>query len=58
MSMQFISGMIETNSFRQMYPPNLMPGCDIIIQTTGTSDRQGRLLLEALGFPFYGKVTY
>ncbi|TQV92165.1 ribosomal L5P family protein [Cordyceps javanica] len=41
-----------------MYPPNLMPGCDIIIQTTGTSDRQGRLLLEALGFPFYGKVSY
>lgn len=41
-----------------MYPPFLMPGCDIVIQTTGTSDRQGRLLLEALGFPFYGKATY
>ncbi|KFG78762.1 hypothetical protein MANI_005142 [Metarhizium anisopliae] len=40
-----------------MYPPKLMPGCDIFIHTTGTSDRQGRLLMEALGFPFYGKAT-
>ncbi|KAJ6438516.1 mitochondrial 54S ribosomal protein YmL7/YmL5 [Purpureocillium lavendulum] len=41
-----------------MYPAKLMPGCDIFIHTTGTSDRQGRLLMEALGFPFYGKVTH
>ncbi|KHN95812.1 Ribosomal protein L5 [Metarhizium album ARSEF 1941] len=41
----------------QMYPPKLVPGCDIFIHTTGTSDRQGRLLMEALGFPFYGKAT-
>ncbi|CAM1508313.1 Fc.00g051610.m01.CDS01 [Cosmosporella sp. VM-42] len=41
-----------------MYPARLMPGCHIFIKTTGTSDRQGRLLLEALGFPFYGKVTH
>lgn len=40
-----------------MYPPKLMPGCDIFIHTTGTSDRQGRLLMQALGFPFYGKAT-
>ncbi|KAG6010772.1 hypothetical protein E4U21_004160 [Claviceps maximensis] len=40
-----------------MYPPKLMPGCDIFIHTTGTSDRQGRLLLQALGFPFHGKAT-
>jgi large subunit ribosomal protein L5 len=39
-----------------MYPARLVPGCDIYIHTTGTSDRQGRLLLEALGFPFYGKM--
>ncbi|KAF7558642.1 hypothetical protein G7046_g5526 [Stylonectria norvegica] len=41
-----------------MYPARLMPGCHIFIQTTGTSDRQGRLLLEALGFPFYGKASH
>ncbi|KAI8659519.1 hypothetical protein NCS56_01169200 [Fusarium sp. Ph1] len=41
-----------------MYPARLMPGCDIFIKTTGTSDRQGRLLLEALGLPFYGKATH
>ncbi|KAG6025629.1 hypothetical protein E4U40_002555 [Claviceps sp. LM458 group G5] len=40
-----------------MYPPRLIPGCDIFLHTTGTSDRQGRLLLQALGFPFYGKKT-
>ncbi|EXA50677.1 hypothetical protein FOQG_00309 [Fusarium oxysporum f. sp. raphani 54005] len=41
-----------------MYPARLMPGCDIFIKTTGTSDRQGRLLLEALGLPFYGKARH
>lgn len=34
----------------------MIPGCYISIQTTATSDRQGRLLMEALGIPFYGKV--
>lgn len=34
----------------------MIPGCYISIQTTATSDRQGRLLMEALGVPFYGKV--
>ncbi|KAK5993364.1 YmL5 [Cladobotryum mycophilum] len=41
-----------------MYPPKLMPGCHIFIHTSATSDRQGRLLMEALGFPFFGKVTH
>jgi large subunit ribosomal protein L5 len=41
-----------------MYPARLMPGCDIFIKTTGTSDRQGRLLLEALGLPFFGKARH
>ncbi|KYK58666.1 hypothetical protein DCS_05683 [Drechmeria coniospora] len=41
-----------------MYPPKLMPGCHIFIHTSGTSDRQGRLLMEALGFPFHGKITH
>ncbi|KAK2060870.1 ribosomal L5P family protein [Colletotrichum caudatum] len=38
-----------------MYPAKLIPGCHIFIQTTATSNRQARLLLQALGLPFYGK---
>lgn len=34
----------------------MIPGCYISIKTTATSDRQGRLLMKALGIPFYGKV--
>ncbi|KOS19361.1 54S ribosomal protein L7 [Escovopsis weberi] len=41
-----------------MYPPRLVPGCHIFIQTSATSDRQARLLMQALGFPFYGEVTH
>ncbi|KAH7318551.1 ribosomal protein L5 domain-containing protein [Stachybotrys elegans] len=41
-----------------VFPVKMVPGCDIFIQTTATSDRQGRLLLEALGFPFYGKLKH
>ncbi|KAH8177441.1 ribosomal protein l5 domain-containing protein [Sarocladium implicatum] len=36
-----------------MYPPQLVPGCHINIKTSATSDKQGRLLMEALGMPFY-----
>ncbi|WQF79762.1 Putative large ribosomal subunit protein uL5 [Colletotrichum destructivum] len=38
-----------------MYPAKLLPGCHIFIQTTATSNRQARLLLQSLGLPFYGK---
>ncbi|KAI8297086.1 54S ribosomal protein L7 [Colletotrichum sp. SAR11_240] len=38
-----------------MYPARLIPGCHIHIQTTATSNRQARLLLQALGLPFHGK---
>ncbi|KAF9881185.1 ribosomal L5P family protein [Colletotrichum karsti] len=38
-----------------MYPARLLPGCHIYIQTTATSNRQARLLLQALGLPFYGE---
>ncbi|KFA76328.1 hypothetical protein S40288_02992 [Stachybotrys chartarum IBT 40288] len=41
-----------------VYPAKMIPGCRIYIQTTATSDRQGRLLLEALGFPFHGKAKH
>ncbi|RCI08215.1 hypothetical protein L249_6306 [Ophiocordyceps polyrhachis-furcata BCC 54312] len=36
-----------------MFPEPLVPGLHIIMHTSATSDRQGRLLLQALGFPFY-----
>lgn len=36
-----------------MYPPKLVPGCHINIKTSATSDRHGRLLMEAMGMPFY-----
>lgn len=39
-----------------MYPVHMVPGCHIMIQTSATSDKQGRLLLGALGFPFTDKV--
>ncbi|KAJ0167537.1 54S ribosomal protein L7, mitochondrial [Colletotrichum tanaceti] len=38
-----------------MYPAKLLPGCHIFVQTTATSNRQARLLLQSLGLPFYGK---
>lgn len=39
------------------YPPNMMPGCHITLHTTATDDRQARLLLGAIGIPFYGKLV-
>ncbi|KAL2760785.1 hypothetical protein ACRALDRAFT_2039346 [Sodiomyces alcalophilus JCM 7366] len=41
-----------------IYPARLVPGCRIAIQTTATSDRHARLLFQALGLPFYGKVRH
>lgn len=37
------------------YPPKMIPGCHITIKTTASDDRDARLLLTALGVPFYGK---
>ncbi|PHH79046.1 hypothetical protein CDD82_2695 [Ophiocordyceps australis] len=41
-----------------MYPTKLIPGCYIFIKTTATSDRQGKLLLQSLGLPFYYKLNH
>ncbi|KAI4737768.1 DUF803-domain-containing protein [Aureobasidium sp. EXF-12298] len=38
-----------------MYPPKMIPGFHVTVHTTATNDRDGRLLLSALGIPFYGK---
>ncbi|PMD28430.1 ribosomal protein L5 [Hyaloscypha hepaticicola] len=39
-----------------MYPPKMIPGFHVTIKTTATSDRHARMLLTALGVPFYGKL--
>ncbi|KAI1003758.1 hypothetical protein K3495_g4450 [Podosphaera aphanis] len=40
-----------------MYPPKMIPGFHVLVKTTATSDRHARLLLSALGVPFYGKLS-
>ena len=39
------------------YPPKMIPGLHITIHTTARADKDARLLLEAIGVPFYGKVV-
>lgn len=36
------------------YPAKVIPGCRVNIQTTAKSDRHARLLMQAMGVPFYG----
>ncbi|KAL4870510.1 hypothetical protein BDV12DRAFT_195233 [Aspergillus spectabilis] len=45
---------IEVNY--DMYPPKMIPGCHITIHTTAKTDKDARLLLSAMGIPFYGKL--
>lgn len=35
------------------YPPKMIPGCNVMVVTTATSDRHARLLMQALGVPFH-----
>jgi large subunit ribosomal protein L5 len=44
---------IEVNY--DMYPQEMIPGCHITIHTSAVTDREARLLLSAIGIPFYGK---
>lgn len=37
------------------YPPKMIPGCNVNVVTTATSDRHARLLMQALGVPFHDK---
>lgn len=39
------------------YPPKLIPGCHITICTDATNNKDARLLLQAIGLPFYGKLN-
>lgn len=46
---------IEVNY--DMYPPKMIPGCHITLQTSATNDKDARILLTTLGIPFYGKLV-
>ncbi|OAX80555.1 hypothetical protein ACJ72_05108 [Emergomyces africanus] len=46
---------IEVNY--DMYPPAMIPGCHITVHTTAKTDKDARLLLNAMGIPFYGKYV-
>ncbi|GAM34895.1 hypothetical protein TCE0_015r02780 [Talaromyces pinophilus] len=46
---------IEVNY--DMYPVKMIPGCHITLHTSATTDKDARLLLSALGIPFYGKFV-
>ncbi|KAL5114553.1 54S ribosomal protein L7, mitochondrial [Pleosporales sp. CAS-2024a] len=39
------------------YPPKMIPGCYITICTDATNNEDARLLVQALGIPFYGKLN-
>ncbi|KAF2714982.1 ribosomal protein L5 [Pleomassaria siparia CBS 279.74] len=39
------------------YPPKMIPGCHITIHTDATSNKDARLLMQAIGLPFYGKLN-
>lgn len=39
-----------------MYPPKMVPGMHVIVHTSATNDRDAKLLLMAMGVPFYGKL--
>ena len=39
------------------YPPKMIPGCHITIQKDATSNKDGLLLMQSIGIPFYGKMN-
>ncbi|KAK5630816.1 hypothetical protein RRF57_006531 [Xylaria bambusicola] len=47
----------EIEASFNMYPSKMIPGCRITLETTAKSDRHARILLKALGIPFYGKIV-
>lgn len=44
--------------FYSRYPPKMIPGCHITLHTTAKADKDARLLLSAMGVPFYGKIIH
>ncbi|KAI0407447.1 ribosomal protein L5 [Xylaria palmicola] len=47
----------EVEASYSMYPSKMIPGCRIFLETTAKSDRHARILCQALGIPFYGKIV-
>ncbi|KAI0016217.1 ribosomal protein L5 [Xylariomycetidae sp. FL0641] len=47
----------EVEANYSLYPAKMIPGCRIILETTAKSDRHARLLCQAIGVPFYGKIV-
>ena len=39
------------------YPPEMMPGMSVVLHTSATNNRDGRLLLSSLGLPFQSGGT-
>ncbi|KAK4501925.1 hypothetical protein PRZ48_007735 [Zasmidium cellare] len=40
-----------------MYPPKMIPGLHVTVHTSATTDYDARMLLQAIGVPFYGKMV-
>ncbi|KAI0471104.1 ribosomal protein L5 [Xylariaceae sp. FL0804] len=47
----------EVEANYSMYPAKMIPGCRIVLETTAKSDRHARILAQAIGIPFYGKIS-
>lgn len=39
------------------YPPKMIPGMHVTVHTTARADKDARLLLQAFGVPFYGRIV-
>lgn len=46
-----------SNMLHSRYPPKMIPGCHITLHTSARTDKDARLLLSAMGIPFYGKLV-
>lgn len=54
---EVVSTFPEIENNYDAYPPKMIPGLHITVHTTARADKDARLLLEAFGVPFYGKVV-
>lgn len=52
-----VSTFPEIENNYDAYPPKMIPGLHVTVHTTARADKDARLLLEAFGVPFYGKIV-
>lgn len=57
MYVPFISWRIPLLTLISRYPPEKIPGANIILHTTARTDKDARLLINSLGVPFHGKYV-